>query len=152
MLSRGALWELQGPQMVWWGWTMLQKECAEMYCCAQHPSWIAWRSKVKQSSSSTWSPKSSKLPNILKANKKMATCRRSDRLGKHWPDPWSTHATAWWNDSDFGSSTNIQMRLHESQRNDRQMDTNRVSFVYSSAIVLGTPLLAPEVMIVVGPD
>lgn len=32
------------------------------------------------------------------------------------------------------------------------MDTNQVSFVYSSAIVLGTPLLAPEVMIAVGPD
>lgn len=32
------------------------------------------------------------------------------------------------------------------------MDTNRVPFVYSSAIVLAIPLLAPEVMIVVGPD
>lgn len=32
------------------------------------------------------------------------------------------------------------------------MDTNWVSFVYFSAVVLAIPLLAQEVMIVEGPD
>lgn len=48
------------------------------------------------------------------------------------------------NDVDFGSLTNIPMRLNESQKNDRPRDTNLVSFVYSSAIVLDTPPHPPS--------